>query len=114
MIAHQTIGSARAETSGRSRTIVAGAFALAAMLLPNAAFGMDSTPNMDSTPQQTAARAGDLLPLPPIRYLDSMRWMDWQPSTPLLKVDTLLLPDGTQPGKFRLPSDDARDMTHVS
>jgi hypothetical protein len=43
-----------------------------------------------------------------------MRWMDWQPSTPLLKVDTLLLPDGARPGKFRLPSDDERDMTHVS
>jgi hypothetical protein len=108
MIARQTIGSARAETSGRSRMIAAGAFALAAMLLPNAAFGMDSTP------KQTAARPGDLLPLPPIRYLDSMRWMDWQPSTPLLKVDTLLLPDGARPGKFRLPSDDERDMTHVS
>ena len=51
MIAHQTIGSARAETSRRNRTIIAGAFALAAMLLPNAALGMDSTP------QQTAARA---------------------------------------------------------
>jgi hypothetical protein len=58
MIAHQTIGSARAETSRRNRTIIAGAFALAAMLLPNAALGMDSTP------QQTAARAGDQLPLP--------------------------------------------------
>jgi hypothetical protein len=108
MIAHQTIGSARAETFRRTRMIVAGAFALAAMLLPDAAFGMDSTP------QQTAARAGDLLPLPPIRYLDSMRWMDWRPSTPLLKVDTLLLPDGARPGKFRIPADDERDIAHLS
>jgi len=108
MIAHQTIGSASAETSRRNRTIIAGAFALAAMLLPNAALGIDSTP------QQTAARAGDQLPLPSIRYLDSMRWMDWQPSAPPLKVDTLLLPDGARPGKFRFPPTDEYDLAHVS
>jgi hypothetical protein len=108
LIARQTIGSARAETLRRSRFIVAGAFALAAMLLPNAALGMDSAP------QQTAARAADLLPLPPIRYLDSMRWMDWQPSVPALKVDTLLLPDGTRPGKFRFPPNDEYDLAHLS
>ena len=108
MTAHQTICSARAETFGRIRIIVAGACALAAMLLPNAAFGLDSAP------QQIATRAGYLLQLPPIPYLDSMRWMDWRPSAPLLKVDTLLLPDGAQPSKFRHPFDDERDLTHVS
>jgi hypothetical protein len=105
MTLHQTIGSARAETSDK---IIAGVVALAAMLLPNAAFGMESAP------QQTSIQAGYTLPLPPIPYLESMRWMDWQPSAPLLKVDTLLLPDGTQPGKFRLPPADERDLTHVS
>ena len=108
MTVYQTIGSALAETFRRTRLIVGGAFALAAMLIPNAASGTDGAA------QQTAARAGYLLPLPPIPHLDSMRWMDWQPSVPLLKVDTLLLPDRAQPGKFRLPPDDEPDLTHIS
>jgi hypothetical protein len=108
MTSNNTLVSARAETSGRTPRIVAGAFALAAMLLPLGAFGMDSTP------RQTVDRAGDLLPLPPIPYLDSMRWMSWKPSAPLFKVDTLLLPDGAQPGVFRLPSDHERNLPGVS
>jgi hypothetical protein len=78
------------------------------MLLPAGAFAMDSTPKV------TPDRASYLLPLPPIRYLDSMRWMDWKPSVPVFKVDTLLLPDSTQPGVFRLPSDYQRDLPRVS
>lgn len=50
---------------------------------------------MDSTPRLLFDRAGDLLPLPPIPYLDSMRS---KPSAPLFKTDTLLLPDNMQPG----------------
>jgi hypothetical protein len=67
------------------------------MLLPLGAFGMDSTP-------RTVDPASNLLPLPPIPYLDSMRWMSWKPSAPIFKTDTLLLPDGAQPGFFRIPS----------
>ena len=48
------------------------------------------------------------------RYLDSMRWMDWKPSAPVFKVDTLLLPDSTQPGVFRLPWDYQRGLPRVS
>ena len=83
---------------GRSRRIGAGAVALA-MLLPIGAVAMDSTPKV------TSARTGYTVPLPPIRHLDSTRWMDWKPSGPVFKVDTLLLPGSTQPGVFRLPSD---------
>jgi hypothetical protein len=32
----------------------------------------------------------------------------------VFKVDTLLLPDGSQPGIFRLPSDYAPDLPGVS
>jgi hypothetical protein len=99
--------SAVMETCGRRRTIAASTFALA-MLLPAGAFAMDSTP------KATSDRAGYVLPLPPIRYLDSMRWTDWKPSAPVFKVDTLLLPDGTQPGVFRLPPDYERDLPRVS
>jgi len=78
------------------------------MLLPVGAFAIDSTP------RETFDRSGHTLPLPPIRYLDTMRWMDWNPSVPVFKVDTLLLPDRTQPGVFRLPSDYAADLPRVS
>jgi hypothetical protein len=59
---------------------------------------------MDSAPRQTVDRGGNLLPLPPIPYLESMHWMSWKPSAPIFKTDTLLLPDGAQPGFFRFPS----------
>jgi hypothetical protein len=78
------------------------------MLLPTGAFALDSTP------KGTFDSAGYVLPLPSIRYLDSMRWMDWKPSAPVLKVDTLLLPDSTQPGVFRLPPDYERDLPRTS
>jgi hypothetical protein len=97
MTMNTTLVSARAETSGHTRRIVAGAFALAAMLPPLGAFGMDTTP------KEAVDRASNL-PLPPIPYLDSMRWISWKPSAPIFKIDTLLLPDGAQPGFFRFPS----------
>ena len=98
MTRNHKLVSAAVEICGRCRRIAAGTFALA-MLLPAGAVAMDSTPKV------TSDRAGHVLQLPPIRYLDSMRWMDWKSSAPVFKVDTLLLPDGTQPGVFRLPSD---------
>jgi hypothetical protein len=102
-------GSARAETFGRrTRKIVAGAFALATMLLPFGAWGMDGSPKL------TMDTAGNLLPLPPIPYLDSMRWMNWKPSAPIFKVDTLLLPDSAQPGFFRIPTEYDRGFPRVS
>jgi len=98
--------SAIVETLRRGRSIIAGIFAVA-MLLPTGVFGMESTLKV------TSDRTGYLLP-PPIRHLDSMRWMDWKPSAPVFKVDTLLLPDSTEPGVFRLPSDYDRDLPRIS
>jgi hypothetical protein len=107
MTGNEKLVSAFLETLRRGRTIAAGTFALA-MLLPTGSFAMDSKH------QGTLDRAGYVLPLPSIRYLDSMRWMDWKPSAPVLKVDTLLLPDSTQPGVFRLPSDYEHDLPRAS
>ena len=107
MTRNHKLVSAAVETWGRCRRILAGCFALA-MLLPAGAFAMDSTPKL------TSDRAGYVLPLPPIHYLDSMRWMDWKPSAPVFKVDTLLLPDSTKPGVFRLPSEYEPDLPRVS
>ena len=39
--------------------------------LPFGAWGMDGSPKLARN------TAGNLLPLPPIPYLDSMRWMNW-------------------------------------
>jgi len=102
--------SARAtrETSGRrARRIVAGAFALATMLAPLGAWGMSSTP------RPALDGAGNLLPLPPIPYLESMRWMSWKPDAPVFKTDILLLPDNVQPGHL-LPSEQERSLLRVS
>lgn len=108
MIKNDTPVAARSKTSKRrARILVAGAFTLAVMLLPVGAWGLDSSL------KQAVHRTGQL-PLPPIPYLESMRWMSWKPSAPLLKVDTLLLPDGIQPGHFRLPSDYEQDLPRIS
>jgi hypothetical protein len=87
--------------------MVAGAFVVA-MLLSTGALGMDSTP------RETFDRTAHALPLPPIRHLDSMRWMDWKPSAPVFKVDILLLQDSTTPVVFRLPSDYERNLPRIS
>jgi hypothetical protein len=108
MTRNNTLVSARAAMTGRSRRIVAGAFAYAAMLLPLGAFGMDSTPS------RTVDHAGNVLPIPPIPYLDSMRWMSWKPSAPLLKVDTLLLPGSHPSRRLPLSSDYGRTLPRVS
>jgi hypothetical protein len=43
-----------------------------------------------------------------------MHWMNWKPSAPIFKVDTLLLPDSTQPGFFRIPTEYDRGFPRVS
>ncbi|MBI5323111.1 hypothetical protein [Bradyrhizobium sp.] len=108
MTRNNTLVSAQPGTSKRRAwTLLAGVFALAATLPPIDAWGLDSSPKQ-------AVNRTDQLPLPPIAYLESMRWMSWKPNAPLFKVDTLLLPDGIQPGQFRLPSDYERDLPRVS
>jgi hypothetical protein len=99
--------SAMSEIWRSVRGIAASALALA-LLLPSGAAAMDSTP------RQTFDQARYALPLPPVRFLDSMRWMDWKPAAPVFKIDTLLLPGQIKPGIFELPSDGDRYLPHVS
>jgi hypothetical protein len=107
MTRNHELVSAIEKTFRRTRGVIAGPFALA-MLLPTGALAVDSAP------KETFDTAGHVLPLPPIRHLDAIGWMDWKPSAPKFKIDTLLLPDSNQPGVFRLPSDYARGLPHVS
>jgi hypothetical protein len=99
--------SALSEILRHGRWIAASALILA-MLLPCDALAVDSTP------RHPFDQTGHALSLPPVRYLDSMRWMDWKPGAPVFKVDTLLLPDRFQPGNFRLPSEYERDLPNIS
>jgi hypothetical protein len=99
MINTYSVRATRVTSGRRARRIVAGAFALATMLAPLGAWGMDSTP------RPMLDRAGNLLPLPPIPYLESMRWMSWKSDAPVFKTDILLLPDNVQPGRLQLPSE---------
>ena len=108
MISTYSVGATRETSARRARGIAAGAFALATMLAPLGAWGMDSTPRL------TLARAGNVLPLPPIPYLESMRWMSWKPDAPVFKTDILLLPDKFQPGHLQLPSEQERSLPRVS
>jgi hypothetical protein len=79
MISIPRLGPTPAAKHGRrAPSIVTGALALATIVLvPPGAWSMDSSSKL------TADTAGNLLPLPPIPYLDSMRWMNWKPSAPI-------------------------------
>ena len=56
---------------------------------PLAAWGMDN-----DLQKVTSGKPGETsaLPLAPIPYLESMPWMQWKPTAPMLKIDTLLTP----------------------
>ena len=103
MIKDQTIGSARAEKDQANSRIIQRlmtALLASALTLPSlAAWGTERSP------EQPAARAGDVLPLPPIRYLDSMPWMNWKASVPTLRIDTLMSPSITPWGVLKSPQD---------
>ena len=108
MILDQTIGSARAEKhkvpiAHRIVRNLLTALLASALTLPSlAAWGIDSSP------KQAAAKAGDMMPLPPIRYLDSMPWMNWNTSAPTLRIDTLMSPSLTPWGVLQTPQDRAK------
>ena len=107
MILDQTIGSARAEkrkdaVAGRAMRNLITVLLASALTLPSlAAWGMDSSP-------KAAAKPGDMLPLPTIRYLDSMPWMNWNTSAPTLRIDTLMSPSVTPWGVLQTPQDRAK------
>ena len=108
MISKYSVRPTRDISGQRACRIVAGAFALATMVAPLGAW------SMDSTPRPALDRAGNLLRLPPIPYLESMRWMSWKPDAPVFKTDILLLPDNVRPGHLQLSSEHERSLPRVS
>jgi hypothetical protein len=114
MILDQTVGSARAERKNRVRGRVIRnlmtALLASVLTLPSlAAWGMESSPKWPAAP-----KPGDLLPLPPIRYLDSMPWMKWSAPAPTLRIDTLMSPSVTPGGVLQTPGDGAKSSPTLS
>ena len=110
MIRDHTIDSARAEkhTNRVIRNLMTALLASVLTLPSLAAWGMESSP------QQAAAKPGGTLPLPPIRYLDSVPWMKWNASTPTLRIDTLISPSVTPWGVLQTPQDRTKGSPNFS
>jgi len=114
MILYQTIGSARAEKQrnrracGVIRNLMTALLASALTLPSLAAWGTENSP------VQAATRTGDMLQLPPIRYLDSMPWMKWNASAPVLRIDTLMSPTVTPWGIPEAPQDRTKALPAFS
>jgi hypothetical protein len=92
MILDQTIGSARAERGHVSLRVIENLLiAMLALVLVLAS--LTNLAAVEGLSQVAAERANHTLPLPKIRYLESMPWMNWNASAPTLRIDTLMLPD---------------------
>jgi hypothetical protein len=114
MILDQTIGSARAEKHKKRgnrhnvRNLMAALLASALTPPSLAAWGTETSPN-----KQAVTKARDMLPLPPIRYLDSMPWMNWSVSASTLGIDTLMSPSVTPWGILQTPQDRAKALASI-
>lgn len=93
MILDQTIGSARAEGhwSQAFRRFIENLLT-AALALVLVLASLTNLAAVEGLSQRTAESRRDTLPLPRIRYLESMPWMNWNASAPTLRIDTLMLP----------------------
>jgi len=98
------INSAHAEPfKKRFRRLGTAVLALTATLMTFQASAMEHA-RLDTD------RAGDVVPLPAIPYLESMHWMRWKPRQPLLKIDTLLVPSAGPAPRLRIPSEYERAL----
>lgn len=94
MILDQTIGSARAEGNLKdSGQRVIGSLLTALLALVLVLASLTNLAAVEGLSQKTAESSRDTLPLPQIRYLESMPLMNWNASAPTLRIDTLMLPN---------------------
>ena len=89
MTAFQMTTAPRWQSFERRARPIAGALFIAALLLPGSAWGMDSSPKTQASDVRKE------LVLPPV---SDAHWMNWKPSQPVLKIDTLLAP-GNDPSE---------------
>jgi hypothetical protein len=108
MILYQTIRSARAEKSTNPAARRMPRLALIALLtsalsLPSfAAWGVDHPQANNGT-----AITGYQIALPPIPYLESMPWIQWSTTGPVLKTDILIAPSVAPSGTLKSLQDRA-------
>lgn len=110
MIKHRTF-SARAENTQMARHLAAAAVAASLSLVPVTGHGAESAGS-----GANAADTFERLTLPPIPYLDTMPWSNWERTNATMKVDTLLSPV-LGPSGIRLdatPHDQARPQPAMS
>jgi hypothetical protein len=80
--------SARAEKTRKALPwLVALALGGSLAQMPSVAYG-----NEGPRPTPKPASAFEQISLPPIPYLQTMPWLDWEPGTAITKVDRLLSP----------------------
>ncbi|MCK1626544.1 hypothetical protein IVA87_06705 [Bradyrhizobium sp. 147] len=80
--------SARAENARTMlRHLAALAVGAGLSLVPFAAYGAESPGSVRNAPDSF-----EQLALPPILYLDTMPWQNWERANATMKVDTLLSP----------------------
>jgi hypothetical protein len=92
MTLDQTIGSARAERDHVSLRVIESLLtAMLALVLVLAS--LTNLAAVEGLSQVAAERPSHNLPLPQIRYLESMPWMNWNLSAPIMRIDTLMLPN---------------------
>jgi hypothetical protein len=102
MIPDQTIGSARAEKNCVGQRV----FGNLITTLLGSVLVLASLTNLAMEAWAEKGAAVDMLPLPPIPYLDAIPWMKW--NAPTLKIDTLMVPSITPWGILQTPQDRAR------
>ncbi len=107
MILDQTIGSARAEKQNNPATRHVVRYLLTAMLASALATPCLTARGNDS-PLTAVATSPVELPLPAIPYLDSIPWMKWNAAAPMMKIDTLMVPNITPWGILQTPQDRAK------
>ena len=108
MITDQNIGSARAEKHNNPAARHVVRRLLTALLASALAMPSLATWGLDTSPRTAEARTSDILPLPPIPYLDSIPWMKWNAAAPMMKIDTLMAPSITPWGILQTPQDRAQ------
>jgi hypothetical protein len=115
MIFDQTIGSARAEGHwNHAGQRVVGNLLTAMLALVLVLASLTNLAALEGLSRVAAERASHTLPLPRIRYLESMPWMNWNASAPTLRIDTLMLPGGTPLGDPRNPQEVTEGLTALS
>jgi len=115
MIFDQTIGSARTElhwNHGGRRFM--GNLLTATLALFLVLASLTNLAAVEGLSQVAAERVGHTLPLPPIQYLESMPWMNWDASAPTLRIDTLMLPGGAPWGDPRSPQEATKGSSALS